>query len=244
MPVLLARLGPVKAFSYRVARRIANTLRAGSAVHDYAPFESCDYIWLAVPEDSVAQIERELVGYRSGNSALQGKIVILCGSVQDSLRLVALRASGSRVASVNVMAETEERVFVGEGDPDAVTELRRRLAVENRKLIVLAPGSKPFYWSGVNLSSSLLLPWIAGAVESLRAAGLSRSEATRLAEALGARALRSYAKAGAKSWGPAAAGSLSAVLERDLAVMRQSEPKLTALYAAGVDCARKFFREE
>jgi len=45
------RLGPVKSSSYRLASRIANMLRAGHPVKDYADFESCILILVCVPEE-------------------------------------------------------------------------------------------------------------------------------------------------------------------------------------------------
>lgn len=244
MPALLSRLGPIKAASYRVARRIANALRSGSAVHDYSSLAVCDLIWLAVPDDALGPVVAEMASQAMLDGAmLHDTTVILCESTRDTRWLAPLRAAGARVASLNTVAEANERIFVAEGDRVAVAELRRRLAVENRKVIGLDPGSKPFYFTGVYLSSNLLLPWIAGAVESLRVAGFSRSEATRLAESLGARALRSYVKAGSKAWSPVAAAHLLEIAEHDLAAMRQSEPRLAALYESGVDGALKFFRE-
>src|SRR5260370_13061866 len=43
------RLGPVKAPSFRLASRIANRLRAGHPVRDYAEFDSCRLILVSVP---------------------------------------------------------------------------------------------------------------------------------------------------------------------------------------------------
>ena len=60
MPKSLATLGPIKAASFRVARRLSNTLRAGYAVSDYAALQPCTLIWLAVPDPMLDRVVRDL----------------------------------------------------------------------------------------------------------------------------------------------------------------------------------------
>jgi predicted short-subunit dehydrogenase-like oxidoreductase (DUF2520 family) len=237
MPIVLGRMGPVKAASFRVARRIANTLRSGHAVTNYAAMAPCDLIWIAVPDSGIDRVSREL----AAATPLAGKIAILCGSTRDSCWPGPLLAGGARVATLNCVEESGERLFVAEGDPTAMRELRRVIAAENRKMIELRAASKSLYLSGIHLATHLLLPWIAASVESLRDAGLSRVEATHVANALGSRALRAYAKAGAKAWSPAAAGRLQLSIARDLDTIRGVDPKLAALYADGVEQALRYF---
>ena len=237
MPVLLARMGPVKAASFRVARRIANTLRAGEAVMNYGALAPCDLIWIAVPDTGLDRVSRDL----AAATPLAGKIAVLCGSARDSFWLGPLLSGGARVVTLNCVEESNERLFVAEGDPDAMRALVRVIAAEKRKLIQLRAASKALYLSGVHLATHLLLPWIAASVESLRDAGLSRVEATRVANALGGRALRSYAKAGPKAWSPVAADRLQLSIARDLDTIRSVDPRLAALYADGVEQALRYF---
>jgi predicted short-subunit dehydrogenase-like oxidoreductase (DUF2520 family) len=236
MPVLMARMGPVKAASFRVARRIANTLRAGQAVMNYAALAKCDLIWIAVPDSALDRVSRDLVAA----TPLTGKIAILCGSSRDSFWPGPLLAGGARVATLNCVEESDERLFVAEGDPDAMRALVRVIAAEKRKVIQLRAASKALYLSGVHLATHLL-PWIAASVESLRDAGLSRVEATRVANALGGRALRAYSKAGPKAWSPAAGDRLRLSIARDLDTIRGVDPRLAALYADGVEQALRYF---
>lgn len=237
MPVLLGRMGPIKGASFRVARRIMNTLRAGEAVKNYAALAPCDLIWIAVPDTGLERVSRDL----AAATPLAGKVAVLCGSTQDSFWPSPLLAGGARVATLNCVEESGERLFVAEGDPAAMRELRRVMAAEKRRLIELRAAAKALYLSGVHLATNLLLPWIAASVESLRDAGLSRTEATHLANALGGRALRSYAKAGAKAWSPTAADRLRFSIARDLDTIRAVDPKLAALYVDGVEQALRYF---
>jgi hypothetical protein len=190
-----------------------------------------------VPDAGVDRVSRDLAAV----VPLAGKVAVLCGSTRDSFWPGPLLAGGARVATLNCVEETGDRMFVAEGDPAVMRELHRVIADEKRKLIELRAASKAFYFSGVHLSTHLLLPWIAASVESLRDAGLSRVEATHLANALGSRALRAYAKAGPKAWSPLAADNLRLSIARDLDTIRSVDPKLAALYADGVELALRYF---
>jgi hypothetical protein len=237
MPALLERIGPVKGSSLRVSRRISNGLRSGVGVGDYTPFASCELIWLAVPEPSVDAIAAELAAAIS----LEGKAIVLCDVMRDSLWPSPLRTAGARVATLNCIPEMGERIFVADGHPDILAELRKLLALERRKLIELHPAAKPLYLCGMHLTADLLLPLIAGAVEGLRAAGFSRNEATRVVETIGSRALRSYVKAGPKAWKRALAERSHWAILHDFEAIRLVDPKLAALVAEGFPAAAKFF---
>ena len=237
MPALLARLGPVKGGSFQVSCRIANGLRAGFGARGYRAFEDCDVIWIAVPENTVDAVAREL----ACAVRLAGKIVVLCDLLRDSLWPSPLRTSGAYVASLNCLPASGERIFAAEGHPEALAALRRLLAREGRKLISLNPASKPLYLSGVYLGMHSLFPWIAGAAESLRAAGFSRAQAMSAVQALGSRALQAYGKAGDKAWNRAAAQRLRGAVQRDLESIRLTDPRIAALYTEKIQYVRHNF---
>jgi hypothetical protein len=237
LPAVLEQLGPVKGSSLRVSRRIANGLRAGFAVDDYLALLPCGSIWILAPEAALDCITAEL----ASAVTLAGKTVVLCEALRDSLRSSLLRIKGARVVTLNCLPESSERKFVGEGHPAALTELRKLLALDRRKLIELRPATKPLYFAGAYLGSQLLMPWIAGAAESFRAAGFSRDEAVGAVEALGARALRAYAKAGDKAWNRATAERLHRALAHDLETLRFTDARLAALFADGSDRMLRYF---
>jgi len=108
-------------------------------------------------------------------------------------------------------------------------------------VIEIQPAAKPLYFAGVQFGSQLLLPYIAGGVESLRAAGFSRLEATELALALGTRALRSYAKGGQKAWNATKTRQWSSAAGRGAEEFMRRDSRLAALYESGVDRARAYF---
>jgi hypothetical protein len=222
MPALVASLGTVKATSYRVARRIVNVLRAGRAVEDYASLAGAEAIWVVVPESAldrvIAEIPREIPA-------------ILCGTPRASATF------GLDCAATLDVMPPDERSLVAEGDARAIRYLHRVAAADRRRLMEIECASKPLFLAGINLATHIALPWIAAAVESLRAAGFSRIEATRVVEQLGGRALRSYRKAGAKAWSPAAESELRRALASTL-----PDPRFAALYRTGIEHALEFFR--
>lgn len=192
IPAVLQRVGPLKTSSFQVSRRLVNGLRAGIAVADYRAFETCDFIWIAMPEDKIDATVDELARH----IPLKQKMIVLCDVMKDSFRLRALQIAGARVASLNCLPACDERIFAAEGHPAVVGELRRILRMDGRKLIELRPGLKRLYLSGVYLGMYAPLPLIGAAVENLRATGFSRVEAVSTVRALGAHALRAYASVG------------------------------------------------
>ena len=221
LPALLSSLGPLKAGSYRVARRIANSLHAGRAVESYSALAACGAIWIVAPESAIDRIAAELP---------PGIPVIVCDTTRDSSRIPSARA-----ATLHAIP-ADEQMLVAEGHADAIRYLRRVAAADRRKLIEMPASSKPLFLAGVNLATYIALPWIAAAVESLRAAGFSRIQATRVVEELGDRTLRSYAKAGNKAWSPVAETELRRVLDANL-----PDARLANFYRSGIRRALKFF---
>jgi hypothetical protein len=183
-PGFLAHLGPIKASSFRAARRIALSLRRGHAASQYSVLEPCSVIWISVPEDSLERVLQDLVA----QTPIQRTMVVLTGLVRDSRRPSALLRAGARVATLNMVDGSGERTFVAEGHPDTMRVLRTLFNAEKKKLIEIAPACKPFYFAGMKLSSSLLLPLISASVESLRAAGFSLADALAVAGSLSVQA--------------------------------------------------------
>jgi len=237
LPAVLEQLGPVKGSSLKVSRRIANGLRAGFGVSDYRALEPCGFIWILAPETALDCISAEL----ASAVPLEGKTVVMCEAFRDSLRPSPLRAAGARVVTLNCLPESSERKFVGEGHAADLAQVRKLLAVDHRKLIELQPAAKPLYFAGAYLGSQLLMPWIAGAAESFRAAGFSRDDAVGAVEALGVRALRAYAKAGDKAWNRATAERLHRAIVRDLEMLRFTDTRLAALLSDGSDRMLRYF---
>ncbi len=237
MPGLLASLGPIKAGSFRNARRIANSLRRGQAASHYSILEPCSLIWICVPEQSLDRVIRDL----TAQTPIHRTMIVLVGVMRDSLWPSPLLSAGARLATLNVVEGTRERNFVAEGHPDTMRVLRRLFVAEKKKLIELAPAAKPFFFAGVQLSTSLLLPWISAAVESLRAAGFRQSDALATAGSLGVQALYVYEKTGRKIWNRKLARQLRVALEKEVEPLRKADPRLAEAYADGIRKTLDYF---
>ena len=244
LPSLLARISPIKASSYRVARQLVNSLRTGAAASHYSVLEPCPAVFVAVPESQLTRTLREMVAQTPLRSAPDSNtMVVLCGCIRDSLAPSPLQATGARVATLNPIPGSLEQIFVAEGHRDTVRMLKAVLAEDKRKLIELKPGAKPLFFAGVHVAAPLLLPWIAGGMECLRAAGFSRSEAAMVGEFLGVHALHSYARAGARVWNRQTAASLRRALEHDLPAIRSWNARLAGLYEQGIRVSLGAFRD-
>jgi hypothetical protein len=242
MPALLRHLGPIKTSSFRVSRQAANSLRRGYAASHYSVLEQCRLILVAVPEAKLDRILRDMVARTPIRKAPFSKnMVVLCGCERDSLAPSPLHATGARVASLNLIPDSREQVFVAEGHPATVRHLRTLFAESRRKVIALEPGTKPLFFAGIYACSPLLLPWAALGMASLRSAGFSRSEAAMVGEMLGIRALRKYAKAGAKAWNRQIEAGLRRALDHDIPAIRSRDPRLAELYERGIRWALSHF---
>lgn len=238
MPALLRHLGPIKTSSFRVSRQTANSLRAGYAASHYSALEPCRLILVSVPEARLERVLREMAARTPiRESSFSRNMVVLCGCVRDSLTPNPLQGTGARVASLNLIPDSREQLFVAEGHPETLRHLRALFAQSKRKVIALKPGTKPLFFAGIHAGAPLLLPWIALGIASLRAAGFSRSEAVMVGEILGVRALRKYAKAGAKAWNSKTEQCLRRALDNDIPAIRSREPKLADLYEKGIRLA-------
>jgi predicted short-subunit dehydrogenase-like oxidoreductase (DUF2520 family) len=237
LPPLLARLGPVKASAFRIARQISHSLHAGQAVSHYSALEPCPMIWFAIPDSSLDRTLRDFVA----QTPLDEPMVVLCESARASSVPAPLAGIGARVVWLHPVPESRERLFVAEGHPATLRVLQRLLAEDGRKLIELKPGGRPLFFAGIYFASTLLIAWFAGAIESLRASGLTRAEAAAVVENVGTRTLRRYAKSGDRGWNRKIAMVLRHVLEQDLEPMRRINPQLADLYEKGIRAALQKF---
>jgi hypothetical protein len=236
LPSLLATIGPVKAASLHVARRVSKTLRVGHAVEHYSDLEKCPLIWIAVPDSAVDKVSSEL----GASLAITGRMFVLCGSNLDSLRAVRLRAAGSRTATLNAM-DRDARTLIAEGHPEVLGRLRKLASSDQRKLIEVRPRAKPLYFAGTHLAEHLMLPWMSAALESFRSAGFTRAQAADAVAQMNGRTMRAYAKAGRKAWSAALASELRASLDRDLDAIREQDPRLARFYSVAIALAMRYF---
>jgi hypothetical protein len=235
MPRLLGQLGPLKASSFSVARRLVNSLHGGYAVSHYAAMEQCSLIWIAVPEDTLERVVRDL----AAQMPVHRTMVVLCDMERASSWPNPLRVAGARMASVNVVGDAREGLLTGEGDPDTLRVLHRVFAQERRRFLELLPDTKASFFAGIEMATRLLLPWIDASMTCFRAAGLTRSQATELMESLSGRTARAYARSGRKAWNRRSDASLGKTRERDM----EAIAAVSTLYAEGVRLSLAHFEQ-
>jgi predicted short-subunit dehydrogenase-like oxidoreductase (DUF2520 family) len=194
---LSERLGPVKSASYRVASRIANMLRAGHPVKDYAEFESCALILISVPEETVPQVISEML---SSGISWRGKAVVLCSTWLGSGDLCELAARGASVGSISEIPGFDDERYLVEGDPLAIRQSRSLVEYRERRVVSIARHLKPFYLAALTCTGTLLFALLHVASESLRRAGNPPGLSATLLERQVARTLRSYLKGGRRAY--------------------------------------------
>lgn len=226
LPSFLDGLALVKGTNERTSSRLRNALRAGQWVSDYRSFARIKMIWVAVSEDTLPAVLDDLAKHVK----LAGKMIVLCDTLRDSAAFPVLTEAKTQVATLYLMPQAGERIFVAEGHATVLEEVRRMLVADRRKLIELAPGTKPLFLSGLHLCAHLLIPFAGAAVESFRLAGLSRTEATLALQAIGANALRAYIRGGDKALPRAEAEQMQNVLDESREVIRAFSPRIAELY--------------
>ncbi len=191
------RLGPVKSGSFRVASRIANMLRTGHAVKDYAEFESCELILICVPEGTLPQIVSEML---SSGISWRGKTVVLCSTWLDSGDLRDLSARGASVGSIAAIPGFDGEGYLVEGDPLAIRQSKSLVEHRDRRAVSIERPLKPFYLAALTSTGTLLFALLHVAFESLRRAGNPPGLSAALLERQVARTLRSFLKGGRRAY--------------------------------------------
>jgi predicted short-subunit dehydrogenase-like oxidoreductase (DUF2520 family) len=193
------RLGPVKSASFRVASRIANMLRAGHPVKDYAEFESCTLILVCVPEKNVQQVVAEML---SCGISWRGKAVVLCSTWLDSTSLRELSARGAAVGSISGIPGFDDQRYLVEGDAFAIRQSKLLVEHRDRRAVAIERPLKPFYLAALTSTGSLLFALLHVASEALRNAGIQPTLSATLLERQIARTLRSFLKGGRRAYPP------------------------------------------
>lgn len=194
-------LGPVKASSFRLASRIANSLRAGHPVKDYSEFEACTLILISVPDQALRGIVSELC---SSDIAWKDKSIVLCSAVRGSCDLREFRARGASIGSITTIPSCAELEYLVEGDRRAIQEAKRLVENRERRCLCIERGRKPLYLAALTCTSSLVFPLVMAASESMRRAGVPSAHANLILENQLSRCLRSYARGGRRAYAPPA----------------------------------------
>jgi predicted short-subunit dehydrogenase-like oxidoreductase (DUF2520 family) len=237
LPLFLARLGPVKSPSLRVASRIANTLHSGTPALTYEALARCRVIFIICPDTQVASLVEEMAACEM---SWKSKSVVVCDTWLDSSVLAPLAGLGAYTASVCTM-DPLSRYCLLEGERVAVREARRIVDAGTGRSLVVKRGAKPLIHAALTLCESLLFPLLDGADECLKLAGVPRPLADSFLEGGALRASRMYGKSGRKAWnGPLASGDAEAI-GRQIEALSLNNPELSRFFADQCGLALQYF---
>ncbi|MCP5114094.1 MAG: DUF2520 domain-containing protein [bacterium] len=193
------RLGPVKAQSFRLASRIANSIHAGYPVHTAEELASAKVVLICAPDSRTPHLVTELASTRP---AWQRRTILLCCNTLGSAALAPLAARGASVGSMALLTPSDERRFLVEGDRPAVRYAKSLIEPDGGQVIEVLAGTKPICQAAFSLATWLMQPLMNASTECMRDAGLPQGRASSVVDLVLQESVRSYLKAGRRAWSP------------------------------------------
>jgi hypothetical protein len=198
LPARTRELGPVSAVSYRVASRIANTLRAGHAVRKAAELGSARCVLFHAPPDSIEPLIDLL---ESAGIDWSGKALVFCDCFIDRAVRRRFQAKGATTAIARQFGMAGRMMVEADEEGGAALRVVHRIARElHLKATEISPGSPDLFDAAITLGSAAVTPLIDRAAALLRASGVRDIEAVRIAASLFEQSAREYARSGKQSW--------------------------------------------
>jgi hypothetical protein len=208
-----AQVGPVAAVSYRVASRLANTLKNGYAVQNAAQLASAPIILFHAPPD---QVSVQLGLLEKAALDWSGRSLILCSCRATPENLTPFCTKGASVATIRDFGVNGFVAIHGSGEAMRGSEEAMKAAVRiahtlHLRVVEIVPTAVGKFDAAITLSTAAITPLIHCAASLLRSAGARESDAAGLAAALVEQTARAYARSGRQSWewyvhGPEAQG--------------------------------------
>jgi hypothetical protein len=195
LPAKAREIGPVSAVSFRVASRIANTLRAGYPVRSADELKDAAVILFHAPQD---QAENLLQMLYDAEIAWDEKALIFCDCQVTAEAKARFEAKGASTAVARQFGIGSRILLAGTA---TALHAAHRISDELRlKAIEILPGAIDLFDAAVTLSGAAITTLIDGAAVLLREAGIRDAEAARIAAALFSMTASDYAHSGKQSW--------------------------------------------
>jgi predicted short-subunit dehydrogenase-like oxidoreductase (DUF2520 family) len=215
----------------RQAKALARRIGAEVVTFGKRP-RTTDIVWVAVPDDAIAGVARQLA--QSGD--WKGKLVFHSSGALTSDELAPLRAKGARVASVHPMMtfvrgevpELAEVAFAMEGDGAAVRVARSIVEHLGGKPFVIKKENKVLYHAFGSFASPLVIALMASMEQVGIAAGIPNRDIKAVIGPLLEQTLRNYLQrhAAAAFTGPLARGDVATIRRHLLAMEKLPETKM------------------
>jgi hypothetical protein len=188
-------LGPVAAVSYRVASRIANTLRAGYPVRNAVELAAAACVLFHAPPE---QMEGVLTVLEAADIQWMGRALVFCDCDVPQQARNRLQARGASTATVRKFGIPG--LLAVDGSGLALRSVQRIARLSKMKALQLAQESRNAFDAAITLANAAITPLIDGAAGLLRKAGVRDVEAAQVAAALFEQTARDYAHSGKQSW--------------------------------------------
>ncbi|MEP6716070.1 MAG: hypothetical protein ABJC09_10885 [Terriglobia bacterium] len=188
-------LGPVAAVSYRVASRIANSLKAGLAARSADELESVRTVLFYSPAGQMQSLLEVLV---AADVQWVGKSLVFCDCQAGQAAEAHFRDRGASVAGIRNCPIPGRLVI--DGAAPALLIVRGMARQLSMKYIELGTDCGDFFQAAMTLGSAALTPLIDLAADLLRKCGVRDGEAPLLAAALFQETIKDYSHSGKQSW--------------------------------------------
>jgi hypothetical protein len=188
-------VGPVAAASFRVASRLANTLKGGYPVREPAALATARAILFYAPSSEVAA-HLAILGDASLDWSTQA--LILCNCQADPEILAPFREKGASIASIRDFGVPGFAFMHGSGE--ARKSALRVLRLLHLRTIESAPDSEGKFDAAVTLATAAVTPLLDQIAGLLRDSGARDSDANSLAAALVGQTAREFSRSGRQSW--------------------------------------------
>jgi hypothetical protein len=195
LPAKSRQIGPVMAVSFRVARRIANCIKAGRAVRGLADLGESSVILFHAPPD---QMRLLLHLCFSSPFDWRGKTLIFCDCEPPSTALAQLHGWG--VATAVARAFLIPGFATIQGSPPALPAARKIVREVGLRPLEIAHDCVPLFSAAITLATAAFTPLIDRTSYLLRCAGIRDGDSIKLAELLFQQTVRGYAHSGRQSW--------------------------------------------
>jgi hypothetical protein len=237
-PHLPTELGPVAANNPRLASRIVNTLRAGSALRDVSGLQDVPVILICAPGH---HLESLLPFLKDAALDWRGKKIVLCNCDLFSRQMEFIRECGAHVASLRPIAGMPKRLLI-EGDREAVKAARYFVTEMRAVAVEIEPDSTALFRAATTFATSLFTPILEACMQAVRGAGISGSLRDQVVESLFQQGLRSFLYSGKKSWTGTVADGNKEWMRRELACLEELQPDLAELYRATAAASARLFK--
>lgn len=238
LPSLKARLGPIKAASFSVARRFARSFGAGYPVQPYSALELCPLICVIAPEAQLGALETGMVE----GMPLAGARILVCGCDRDSVSFHRLASRGARIATLTPADDDDlSALWIIEGDARIVARVNRWFKRDKLSLVEILPGTKPLFVAGKQMVDELLVPWATASAACFRAAGIGARQAAQIVQHLGERRLRAQKGVGTPVVSALLQEKLRRMLEEIAPVLETENPRLAAIYINALETALAYY---